>query len=259
MNSVDFLPTDTWLQIKGWIFHWLTTPSLVILPLLVLTALSWAISSWRKRLNQVSVLVLLIYLLFSSPVGAFLAVRGLTFPLPKDPGTKVDAIVVLNRGVELRDSRSELAAQLFRDGRSPRIWATGESDVEAIRKQLQAKISTESVAGIDCPRTTYEEAVFTAAILGSQAVERVILITDPPHMLRAFLTFKSFDWEVIPRLSSLPSDWSSAKVSWLSMQNYLGLFSYWLLGRFRQQPLEVLKHPAPETLRRLEAQNCKVR
>lgn len=265
MNTVDLLPLNIWLELKGWIFHWLTTPRLVILPLLLVTAVSWAISSRRRRsrnrvgklLFQSVAFVLLVYLLIGSPLGAFLAVRGLTFPLPEDPGTQVDAIVVLDRGDKLKKPRVELATQLFQDDRAPRIWTIGGDDVRAIRKQLKARnLSAENLAGVDCARTTYEEAILSAAVLGPQGVRQIMLITDPPHMLRALLTFKSFGWEVIPRVSPLPSDFTSIEVSWLSIQNYLGLASYWLLGRFRQRSPDELQHPSSEILRRLDSNSC---
>jgi hypothetical protein len=70
-------------------------------------------------------------------------------------------------------------------------------------------------------------------LLSSQNLNRIILITDQPHMLRAWLTFRRFGFDVIPHMEPI-QDWvAHHERSFLAIREYLGLLSYKLLGRFQ--------------------------
>ena len=60
----------------------------------------------------------------------------------------------------------------------------------------------------------------------------VSVVTDPPHMLRSLLTFRSVGFEIIPHVSPVPSNLASTKKALIVLSEYMGLFKYALQGRF---------------------------
>ncbi|HBE17496.1 MAG TPA: YdcF family protein [Cyanobacteria bacterium UBA11159] len=261
---ISLLPTNLWTKFTWGVFSWLTTPWLVILPLLIIIAIPWLFHSprWKRYLSKPLAILLLIYCLSTSPPIAFLAVRGLVSFLPPDSGATADAIVVLSRG-ELGASRYEVATNLWQANRAPQIFPIGKLDAFQIRKSLKnrgiaPKIISKKIIIYKqvCARTTEEEAEFTAAILGPKNVREIILITDPPHMLRSFLTFRRFGFSVIPHPSPLPQNLEAVKVTFLAFREYLGLVSYALLGRFQSSSSHQLQHPSAEVLSTLATGNC---
>jgi hypothetical protein len=122
----------------------------------------------------------------------------------------------------------------------------------------QEGISSHVLEGTACTMTTNDEATSTAAILGPQGVKSIILITDPPHMLRAFLTFRSLGFSVIPHMTPFPDHLNSAKASLLAFREYTGLLSYAALGRFWQQPVANLKNPPKKRSQTIKDRGCKV-
>jgi uncharacterized SAM-binding protein YcdF (DUF218 family) len=90
----------------------------------------------------------------------------------------------------------------------------------------------DAVNGEPCSRTTEENARFTAALLKPDGTRRIILVTDPPHMLRSLLTFHSYGFDVIPHISPLSNQLSYHKQGFLVFREYIGLASYSVLGRF---------------------------
>ncbi|MGF1482094.1 MAG: YdcF family protein [Cyanophyceae cyanobacterium] len=255
MSSINI---NTWIQLNE-VFEWLATPWLIVPPLLALVVVPWVTSfAWGKQwLSKPAAFGLALYLLISSSLFSSLAVWGLTVSLPADSGAVADAIVVLRRGKALEASRAELAAQLWQEERAAKILAIGDELAEAIWQRIEDTDSTpNSVIGLRCPRTTYQEAALSAALLGPQGVRKIILITDLLHLQRAYLSFSSFGWQVIPRASSL-SSYRSVKVTWLSIREYLGLLSYWALGRFEPQPVSILTQPPAQRLRKLASHRCR--
>ena len=260
---ISFLPINLWTKFTWGVFSWLTTPWLVILPLLILIAVPWFLRSrrWKRYLSTPVAILLLLYFIATSPPFAFLAVRGLVSFLPPDSGATADAIVVLSRG-EFGHSRYEVATKLWQANRAPKIFPTNKTDVIQIRQRLKdegipPKIINRKII-IDkqpCARTTEEEAEFTAAILGVKDIKNIILITDTPHMLRSFLTFRRFGFTVIPHPSPLPPNLKSVQVTFLAFREYLGLVSYALLGRFNSSSSYQLQNPPAEVLAELST-NC---
>jgi len=195
---------------------------------------------YKQRLIEFSLIsptvLLAVYFIATSRPIAGLATQGLISPLPTDSGTTVDAIVVLGRGEELKYSRVDVAVQLWRAKRAAKIFASGATDAPQMLELLAAKgIPRHMLGGESCSQTTEENALFTAAILHSQGIRRILLITDPAHMLRAFLTFRSLDFEVIPHTSPLPLYWTSTEQSFYVFREYLGLANYAFLNRFQQR------------------------
>ena len=227
-------PPSQYLFLKYAFYRWLMTPSLVVLPLLALIVLPWIIPRlrWKRLLSSLGTVLLLVYFFAQLPLTIAVATKGLVDFLPKDPGVSADAIVVLGRGTPFRNSRVEVAAQLWKAHRAPLIFASGEGDGSQITQLLEAKgIPKQALDNENCSRTTEENAQFTAAVLEPQGVTRVVLVTDPPHMLRSLLTFRSLGFTVIPHASPLP-DLAPAEKSMVVFYEYMGLVSYSVKGRF---------------------------
>ncbi len=239
-------PVGQWLSLKGIISDWLTNPTLVLVTLSALTGLPWVIPKlpWRRQLSSVGAALLLLYCTAFFPPAIGLANRGLVGLLPADPGGTTDAIVVLGRGAELRDSRVEVADQLWRANRSPLIFASGRGDGSLIVSQLKAKgIPSTALENEHCSQTTEENARFTAAVLQPREVRRILLVTDPPHMLRSLLTFRSVGFTVIPHVSPLPADLGSGEEALTVFYEYMGLIKYALQGRFFSRRFPELDNP----------------
>lgn len=90
------------------------------------------------------------------------------------------------------------------------------------------------------PRTTHENALFTAQLPGLDASQPWLLLTSAWHMPRAVAAFRAQGWNVTP----WPADFrSSTEVDWtayslgvgvqqwqLLLHEGLGLLAYWVAG-----------------------------
>jgi uncharacterized SAM-binding protein YcdF (DUF218 family) len=228
----------SWTWFNWGFFDWLTTPALVVLPLLTFIALTWLIPAlpWKRAIRWVGSISLLLYLTLLSPPTVAIANRILVGQLPPDSGASADAIVVLGRGKELRKSRAEVAAQLWKTGRASRIFVSGRDDSPVIVKYLIAEgIPQQSLSSENCSQTTEENARFTAILIQPKGIQRILLITDPAHMLRALLTFQRTGFAVIPYLSPLPPEYTAPEEAVLVFREYMGLANYSLAGRLSRQ------------------------
>lgn len=199
---------------------------------------SWLTNSqgWKRQLITPVTILLVVYLGATSPPMVALATQVMVTLLPADSGTTIDAIVVLGRGMELRNSRIKSAVQLWQAKRAPRIFVSGIGDAPAMIQLFRAKgIPRERLGGESCSQNTEENAFSTASMLHRQGIWRILLITDSPHMLRAFLTFRSLGFKVIPHTSPLPLYLTSTDEALLVFREYLGLVGYAVWGRFQQQ------------------------
>lgn len=260
-TALTVLTTEQWTHFSWSVFYGLSQPWLVILLLLSLILVMQRLSHsrWRRKLSRSFTLLLLIYLIVISPPIASLLSQGLVQFVPIDSGAQSDAIVVLSRGTEAVGSRYELAIRLWQTNRAPRIFVTAENNVQYMLSLLHQKnISSRVLSGTACALTTQDEASSTAVILGPRGIRKIILITDPPHMLRSLLTFKSFGFSVIPDMSPLSPQLSSITLSLLALREYVGLLSYAALGRFQPHPLHELEHPPQVQLQAVANRQCKI-
>ena len=228
-------PISQWLVLKSMLAKLLMKPSLVILLILGLSLLPWFLPRvrWKRLWSGFAALLLVIYFSATLPFTVAIANQGLVTFIPPDTGQNVDAIVILGRGEKFRKSRVKVAARLWEIGRAPLIFASGNGDGEEIVKQLKEEgIPDKALAEEHCSLTTKENARFTASILRSRGVETILLVTDPPHMLRSLLTFESVGFEVIPHSSPVPSALMKNQKAMLVFYEYMGLVSYGLRGHF---------------------------
>jgi len=232
-----------------------------VLIVLVLIGIIWIVTPkrWRRRFLLPLTLTLLISLAITSPWGVDLATQALMATLPQDTGEPVQAIVVLGRGDELRQRRIEKVEKLWEQQRSSKVFASGMLDAEFMLEQLETNgIPKTALSGERCSQSTEENALFTSAVLYPQQVNKILLITDAPHMLRSVLLFRASGFEVIPHPVSLPNHWSAPRQSQLLVREYLGLLKYHFTDHFRERTVEELRNPPPDVTRKLVEWNCKL-
>ncbi len=235
-----------WLVLKSTLSHWLMTPIFIVLPLLTLVFLPWMIPRlrWKRFWSGLGTVLLVVYFSATFPLTIAVAKKGLVTFIPPDPGTSADAIVVLGRGVPFRDSRVEVASELWRNHRAPFIFASGLGDGSEIVQQLKAKGIPDAALGEEhCSQTTKENALFTASILQPRGIKQILLVTDSPHMVRSLLTFKSVGFEVMSHTTPIPSQFTASKKAMLMFYEYMGLVSYGLRGDFLKHNLPQQKNP----------------
>jgi uncharacterized SAM-binding protein YcdF (DUF218 family) len=213
----------------------LLQPGIVLPVLAVKIVTPWIVRPrrWKRRMSLAGVLLVLLYGLGISPLGTHLGGKGLALLIPRDGGQPADAIVVLGRGADFRPSRVQVAADLWQQQRAPLIFASGRSDATEIGQMLEAAgVPAAAIDGEPCSATTNENALFTAALLQPQGIKRLILVTDPPHMARSLLTFRSLGFEVTPHPSPVPRSLGDRKRQFLVLREWAGLIGYGMMGRY---------------------------
>lgn len=230
--------------------------------LLIILALLWVLwlvipRRWR-RLLIIPAVVLAIGSILFSPIGMSIGLWGLTAFVPPDSGESVQAIVVLGRGKSLRELRVSEVQELWQSDRAPRIFVSGMSDADAIIQSLnQQGIPEQSLSGEECSQSTEENGVFTSAILHPQGIQKILLVTDPPHMLRSFLVFRSFRFQVIPHFSPIVIPSTLQEYFRIQLREYLGLAEYALTGKFILRNPASLNPPPAEVTQKFQDWNCR--
>ncbi len=230
-------PPSQWLELKSAIADWLMNPILVVLPLLFLIFLPWIVPRfrWKRLWSGFATLLLITYFSAQFPLITAVANKGLVAFVPPDRGQSADAIVILGRGQVFRNSRVKVAANLWESQRAPLIFASGAGDgTEIVQKLEQEGIPKTALEEEHCSQTTKENALFTASVLQPQGVKRIILVTDPPHMLRSLLTFRNVGFEVIPHKSPAPHLTQTRKAM-MMFYEYMGLVKYGIKGELVPQ------------------------
>lgn len=126
-----------------------------------------------------------------------------------EPGSlpQADAIVLLGGGmcVHKPSLRPEIcasadrvwtAARLWRLGKAPRVFVTGEKNELSTKALLvDLGVSTNAMVFFDLPRNTEEEAREVKAILGE--APSILLVTSAWHMPRARMLFERVGFRVV--------------------------------------------------------------
>jgi len=183
-------------------------------------------------------------------------------PLPE----KVDGIVVLGGGFEGAinlarggyelnaggDRMVETAvlarrfpqARVVVSGGSGELFLEGEGDAATAPRLLTALgVAPDRLTLEDKSRNTYENAVFTKALVTPKPGETWLLVTSAFHMPRAKALFDkagfaTLPWPVDYRTSGRegiglfrdnPAD--SLQATTMAIREWIGLFAYWLSGR----------------------------
>jgi len=185
------------------------------------------------------------------------------FPPLGDLGAEVDGIIVLGGGLDLgvmgRSGMPELGASgdrltamvvLMRRYPEARVVYTGGSGLvlggdtrgaDAIPGILgQLGIEPSRVTLERESRNTYENAIYTRALVEPEASERWLLVTSAWHMPRSVGVFRTAGWEPIPvpvdyredRLLKFPFRLSDRLFSLqVAITEWVGLLAYRVFGR----------------------------
>lgn len=224
-----------WAHFTWLLFHILARPKLVLPLLASMIALPWLFRQWRwkRQMSGLATVLMVVYLLGASATVARIGNQGLTQLIPSDPGRPADAIVILGRGSQLRASRVKTGVQLWQQQRAPLIFVSGRGDAPIMSHMLAKRgVPERAIEGEPCSATTNENAEYTATLLQAQAVNSIILVTDPPHMLRSYLTFQSLGFEVQAHPSPIPDNFRSPRTRFLVLREWFGLVGYGLMGRY---------------------------
>ena len=246
ISTCQVTAASRWAGLSWQLFHLLQQQHLVLPVLAGMIATRWILPwrRWRRYISRMGMALLVGYWVVLMPMTASIGGRALAALIPIDTGQAADAIVILGRGPEFRPGRVEVAAQLWQQGRAPELFASGRGDAIEIGHMLQETgIPDAVIDGEPCSATTNENAEFTATLLQPKGVKQIILVTDPPHMMRSVLTFQSLGFDVIPRVSPLPRELERDRKTFLVFREWVGLVSYGVMGRYfsRQVPESALK------------------
>ncbi|MBN2023080.1 MAG: YdcF family protein [Pirellulales bacterium] len=243
------------------------------LPLGFLAALVALVWAWRKRAGHRRGLVGLavvwaLFALSCTELVAHVAVWTLERHYPPDAPLpeRAGAIVILSAGTRVFSEQGDCydldvgsafrcvhAARLYHRLGQPPIIASGGK----VRANEPGPLLAEAMAGFlvelgvdrsdiileDASRTTYENAVETAAILADRKLTDVVLVTDATHMARGVRCFRAAGVDVVPSACNhrngllrwsadvvIPSDDAAAAME-SAFHEWIGLAWYWLHGR----------------------------
>lgn len=236
------IPLVLWGELKYALFNWFITPTRTLLPLIALLLITFIgkQSLYKTVIRRSACACSIIYLLLISPIGAAATIHGLTLFLSPDKGQQADAIVVLGRGSLAESERAQAAARLWQAQRAPVILTTGRGEAPRLSAQItQLGVPLEAQLIEPQARTTAENATRSFGLLQALGANRLILVTDQPHMLRSVLTFQSFGFQVTPHPVRIPPSLPTINKTALALREYVGLASYTLLGRFQRRALPV--------------------
>lgn len=181
--------------------------------------------------------------LFGSALSwSLLVLGGLVRESRKQAEGNADAVVVLGAAVigetpsPVFKGRLEHAVQLVREGRAPRVILTGARSAEdriseamAGRRYLVANGVPESSIFIEeTSRTTFQNLAEAQKILIGLGIRRVLVVSDPLHMLRSRMMWERLGMEA----KGAPTPFSryqgfSAKVRF-GMREFVFLHGYWI-------------------------------
>ncbi len=202
----------------------------------LLLLLSGMLLAWRGRSRSAWVLVAVGFLwltLWSLPPASNWLRGQIENEFPFQPLSSLPgapAIVVLGGGIgpprvaatppnlESAADRVWYAAKLYHAGKSPLLILSGGSDpttsagteAEAMRELLRDLGVPDSALLLEGQsRTTRENAIYSATLLRSRGIQKVLLVTSALHMHRAKKLFEKQGIEVYPA----PTDYESRPLS----------------------------------------------
>lgn len=236
-------------------------PVLLFLALVALIPRWRATKPWRTRLATLAVGAVF---LLSLGVTARLTVHPFEalFPPRTFPAGDADAIVVLASTVYSSCppmptpalgfdtyERCRYAAWLHNHWRPLPVLAcggAGDGDIPysvTMAEELQREGVPATAIWLEKrSRSTYENALYGAALLREKGIRRIALVTDAYHMLRAEKCFRKQGLEVVPaacgyrteegfRMEELVPGWQAIAWNEDAAHECVGLLWYWIRGR----------------------------
>lgn len=166
-----------------------------------------------SRLLRMILALLLVALLYFSAFALAVYFVG-----EQDTAEPADVIIVLGAGLRhdgrpgpALTRRSQHGATLWHEGIAPLILCTGgqtdyfpRTEASACREiLLAAGVARDAIHLEERSHSTEENAIFSKLILDALGLERVVLVSDSGHMLRARWLFQQYDME--PFASPVPA------------------------------------------------------
>ncbi len=242
-----------------------------VLPLVVFVLLAavWGLPRWRRGARKLAAAAALVLFLWSWPPVVWLTSATLESWYPYGPppaSTEAGAIVVLSAGLVPPDPsqpfavadidtrvRTRYAAWLYRHWRRLPVVVSGGPVGPPGRKVVIAGLMRDLLIaeGVDPADIwvegrsldTYQNAVFSARLLRSRGVRRIVLVTQGYHMPRAVACFRKQGLEVVPAPCGLRSlefqdrfeEFLPSPTAILhnedALHEWIGLAWYWISGR----------------------------
>lgn len=120
-----------------------------------------------------------------------------------DRGETADAIVVLGRGQDAVEYRTEAAVKLWQEGRAPIVFISGARDAPIIMDLAREMGMPDThLHGEGCASSTWDNAFYTEMLMpfdrSLSAKPKIILVTDDIHIARSTFVYRNFGFEVIP-------------------------------------------------------------
>lgn len=200
---------------------WLLTPSSLVAALLILAYIAARARAGRLAAGLMFPPVLLLLALLLLPLDQYLAVQlENRYPPPASMPAQVDGVVVLGGSVDWRETQDR--EQLSLDAAGERMLAglalaRAYPDAAIVFTGLFGDILTEEWRGpggarllfepelrgrqvlyLGEARSTYEEALLAIEQVRPAPGSTWLLVTSALHMPRAFLTFRTQGWTLVP-------------------------------------------------------------
>lgn len=135
--------------------------------------------------------------------------------LAKDAGKKSDALIVLAGD---RYKRADHGAQLFKEGRAPRMILSGglpETSFaipasKLLTRVIELGVPKDAILAEERSQNTREQAVAVLKIARERGWKSIAIIASPEHQPRAFLTFlqaaQEFGYDIALQNAPVPSE-----------------------------------------------------
>ena len=193
---------------------------------------------WLRRFLQLTAFLLFLWLMIQTSMMVVIHFYGLA----QQATQPADAIVILGAGVN-RDGRagfaltrrSEAAIALYQDGLAPLMLCTGgipynrpRSEAKACRDVLLAQnIPDEAILREEQSHSTEENALYSTPLLAENGIQRIIVVSDSFHLLRAGYLFGSRGLDV--QLEGVPPQRSRTSLDYFLSLAREGVALQWQL------------------------------
>ena len=148
------------------------------------------------------------------------------FSAPAKLSNSIQGIIAVGGG----NKRMVEAIRLAKLLPNAKLVFTGNNEEQWHRYAIAAGIEPQRIIVEPLSRTTYENANFTSSLLRPTPTARWLLVTSAAHMPRAVGSFRKAGFSITPW--PLTQSVRETKDAYpVAQHEWLGLISYWLLGR----------------------------
>jgi uncharacterized SAM-binding protein YcdF (DUF218 family) len=145
---------------------------------------------------------------------------------PLDAMETYSGLIVPGGGPE----RLHEAARLARSYPHLRVFVASAGEPGYVHRLLRDSIEPDRIEIETLSRNTHENALYASRFIGPTPGQRWLLVTSDFHMPRAVGSFRQAGFDVTPwPVSDVPRNYP--RTFQVAQHEWLGLASYWLLGR----------------------------